>query len=88
MTEQANRDEPAYTSDLINATGLGVEQLHALSGSALRMSLRRLIDEVGLRPQGYIGFDSYLDVERYIDSGPDDNLIFTKRRSDEDGTLT
>lgn len=54
------RDEPTLESDLIDLTGVDLEQLSALPSSVLTVSLRRILAENSVASEQYAGFESFV----------------------------
>lgn len=51
-------DEVDLESDLLDVTGIGLEQLDAIPNSVLGASLRRILAERAKMPDQYAGFQS------------------------------
>ena len=55
-------DAADLESDLLDLTGISLEQLDALPDSVLRASWRRILTEGGTAPDQYAGFQSAVNL--------------------------
>jgi hypothetical protein len=62
MAQPVDCDEAGFVSELIDASGMGAEELDEVPRSALLGSLRRLIAETRTPSEDYASWQNYVDV--------------------------
>ncbi|GAB2960380.1 hypothetical protein GCM10027280_56500 [Micromonospora polyrhachis] len=66
MAHPVEQDETRFVSELIDASGMGTEELDAVPRNALLRSLRRLIAESRTPAEDYASWQNYVDVENFV----------------------
>ncbi|MGW0432963.1 hypothetical protein ACWDV4_10520 [Micromonospora sp. NPDC003197] len=66
MGKPVEQDETRFVSELIDASGMGTEELDAVPRTALLRSLRRLIAESPTPAEDYASWQNYVDVENFV----------------------
>ncbi|GAB3139406.1 hypothetical protein GCM10027290_08540 [Micromonospora sonneratiae] len=66
MAQPVDHDETGFVSELIDASGMGTEELDAVPRTALLRSLRRLIAETRAPAEDYASWQNYVDVESLV----------------------